>query len=102
MDERRALGCRALRDMKAHARVAFAAVPVAPVALHLAEGRGHLIGAGLDFLQADDVRALALDPVLHFALPRPDAVDVPGRDLHRCQLSAVSCQQDQTAESTTR
>src|SRR5262249_18335920 len=50
------------------------------VALHLAEGRRHAIGFDLDFLQADDVRALVRDPVLELRLPRPDAVDVPGGD----------------------
>jgi hypothetical protein len=38
-----------------------------------------LIGSGLDFLQADDVRAVALDPFMNLRLTRPDAVDVPGR-----------------------
>ena len=51
-------GAIVLAHVQADARVALAAVPIAPVALHLAEGRGDLIGRGLDFLQADDVRAL--------------------------------------------
>jgi len=33
-----------------------------------------------DFLQADDIRALTLDPFLDLRLPRPDPVDVPGGD----------------------
>jgi hypothetical protein len=41
-----------------------------------------LIGCGLDFLQADDVRALALDPFLNLRLSRPDAVNVPGGYSH--------------------
>ena len=75
------LGRERLADVQADAGVALAAVPVAPVALHLAEGGRHLVGGGLDFLQADDVRALALDPFLDLRLTRPDAVDVPGGDL---------------------
>src|SRR5437867_4395705 len=88
MREQRPFGCDRLADMEADARVAFSAVPVAPVALHLAERGRHLIRGGFDFLQADDIRALALDPFLQLRLPRPNAVDVPGCDLH--QLSAES------------
>ena len=89
MDEGRTLGSRCvLLTCKADAGVALAAVPVAPVALHLAEGGGHLVGSGLDFLQADDVRALARDPFLDLRVPRPDAVDVPGGDLHELSWRA--------------
>src|SRR5712691_2546228 len=67
-----------LADVEGDARVAFAAVPIAPVALHLAESGRHLIRGGFDFLQADDVRALVRDPVVDLCLTRPDTVDVPG------------------------
>ena len=36
----------------------------------------------LDLLQAEHVGLLALDELLHLRLPRADAVDVPGGDLH--------------------
>ena len=71
-----------LADVQADARVALAAVPVAPVALHLAEFRRNLIGGGFDFLEADDVRAIAFDPLDDLGVTRADAVDVPGGDLH--------------------
>ena len=45
-----------------------------------------LIGSGLDFLQADDVRALLRDPVVDLRLTRPDAVDVPGGELQHCRM----------------
>ena len=75
-------GQRSRRTCKRDARVALAAVPVAPVALELEEQQRHLVEAGLDLLQADDVGPVALDPVEQLRLPRADAVDVPGRDLH--------------------
>ena len=56
------------------------AVPVVPVAEHLEERRGHLVGRGLDLLQAHDVGLIARDPVAHLRLARADAVDVPGGD----------------------
>ena len=67
--------------MQRDARVAFASVPVAPVVFEGKESERDIIRPGLDFLQADDVRALALDPVMDLRVPRPDAVDVPGGDL---------------------
>src|SRR5262249_59666911 len=83
-------GGEGLAHLQRDARVPLAAVEVAPVALHLAEGRGNLIGGRFDFLQADDVRALLRDPLLDLRLPRPDAVDVPGRQLH-CGLRIADC-----------
>jgi hypothetical protein len=81
MCERGAIRDEGLADVKRDARVALAAVPVAPVALHLAQRGGHLVGGGFDFLQADNVRAVARDPVMNLRMTRPDAVDVPGREL---------------------
>ena len=63
-------------------------MPVAPVALHLAERGRYLIGSGLDFLQADDVGPIALDPLLDLRLTRADAVHVPRADGHGEDLSA--------------
>ena len=83
MRERRALGQTACAHVQRHARVALRAVPVAPVALELAEPDRQLVGRRLDLLQADDVGLLALEPLLQLRLPRADAVDVPGGDLHR-------------------
>ena len=83
MGECRTLRCQSLGDVQAHARIALAAVPVAPVALHLAQGSGNLIGCGLDFLQADHIRALTFDPFLDLCVTRPDAVDVPGGEFQK-------------------
>src|SRR5437762_228729 len=44
-----------LADVEADARVRLPAVPIAPVALHLAERRGHLIARGFELLEAHDV-----------------------------------------------
>jgi hypothetical protein len=65
------------------AGVSLAAVPITPVALHLAEGRRHLVGRGFDFLQADYIRALLRDPLVNLRVTRPDAVDVPGGECRR-------------------
>jgi hypothetical protein len=64
--------------VKGDAGVALASVPVTPVALEAEERLRNLFGGGFDFLQADDVRALTLDPFLDLRVPRPDAVNVPG------------------------
>src|SRR5215813_12039236 len=65
-------------------------MPIAPVPLHRKEGVWHLIRAGLDFLQADDVRAVARDPFLELRVTRPDAVHVPGGDLHvNCRMAEL-------------
>ena len=82
----RPLGRERFADVQGDAGVPLAAVPVAPIALHLAEGRRYLFGRGFDFLQADDVRALLRDPLVDLRLSRPDAVDVPGRELEHCRL----------------
>jgi hypothetical protein len=79
--EERTLGRDGFADVERDARVALTSVPVAPVALDLAEDKWDLIGRGFDFLQANDVRALLLDPGLNLGVARPDAVDVPGGDL---------------------
>src|SRR5262249_51298316 len=63
-------------------------VPIAPVALHRKEGLRHLIGAGLDFLQADDVGAVARNPLFELRVTRPDAVDVPGGDFQKRACAA--------------
>jgi hypothetical protein len=42
-----------------------------------------LIRSGFDFLQANNVRTLTLDPLLNLSLSRPDAVDVPGSYFQR-------------------
>jgi hypothetical protein len=70
------------------AGVALAAVPVAPVILETEERLGNLLGSGFDFLQADDVWAVTLDPVLNLRVTRPDAVDVPGGELQKRACAA--------------
>jgi hypothetical protein len=76
----RTIGDELAADVKADAGVTLAAVPVAPVAVEIEEQIGNLLGRRLDFLQADDVRALPRDPFLNLRVPRPDAVDVPSGD----------------------
>jgi len=63
-------------------------VPVAPVALHLAEGGWHLIRCGFELLQANDIRTLLRDPFLDLRLARPDTVDVPGGEF-QCDACAA-------------
>src|SRR4051812_36107983 len=82
MREWRPLGAECLADLQADAGVALLAVPIAPVAFHLAERARDLIGRGLDFLETHDVRPLARDPLLQLRLPGANPVYVPGRDLH--------------------
>jgi hypothetical protein len=67
--------------MQCDAGIAFATVPVAPVVFETEERFGDLFGGGFDFLQADDVGALTLDPLLDLSVTRPDAVNVPGGEL---------------------
>jgi hypothetical protein len=88
MGEDGALRREGLADVQGHARVALAAVPVAPVALEAEERLGNLLGRGFDFLQADDVRAVALDPLLNLRVTRPDAVDVPGGEFQKRACAA--------------
>ena len=70
-----------LAQVQADAGVALPAVPVAPVAVHLADGLGNLLRRGLDFLQAEDVGLLARDPLGDLRVPRANAVHVPGGNL---------------------
>ncbi len=75
-------------DVQADARIALGAVPVAPVAVEVEEKLGDLVRCGLDFLQADDVRAIPRDPFLDLRVTRPDAVDVPGGDFQNRACAA--------------
>src|SRR6266542_6926635 len=68
--------------MQGHAGITSAAVPVRVVVGELA-ALGTLRRLRLDLLQADDIRLVALEPVADLRLPRANAVDVPGRNLHR-------------------
>ena len=68
-------------NVQRDARIAAAAVPERVVVGELAALR-HLIGTGLDLLQAHDVGAVARKPVAELRFPRADSVDVPGSDLH--------------------
>src|SRR5262245_23953008 len=82
MIEDGALGERRPANVQTHAGVAFGSVPVTPVALDLAEPQRQLIHRGLDLLQAEDVRLLAIDERLQLRLSSADAVDIPGCNLH--------------------
>src|SRR4030095_11260201 len=82
MREARTLRREFLVHVQRHTRIALLPVPVAPVALHLAERGWNLIRGGLDFLEAEDGRTFALDEFLELRLPRANAVDVPRRDFH--------------------
>ena len=71
-----------LAHVQPDARISFAAVPVAPVALELAQPHRQLIQRGFQLLQAEHVRPLALDELLQLRVARTDAVHVPRGDLH--------------------
>ena len=73
-------------EVEGDARVAAAAVPAAPEVVERGDGRRDLSGRGLDLLQADDVGAIAFDPLEHLVLSGADAVHVPGHDLHGDRL----------------
>jgi hypothetical protein len=61
MTEPGLVGKRIATDVQPDPRVRALAVPVAPVALHLTERGRNLRGCGLDLLEADDVRVVAVD-----------------------------------------
>ena len=83
MDTRGPIAGGLATDVEADARITPGAVPVTPVAVELEQQARYLVGCGFDFLQADDIRALARDPVLDLRVTSPDAVDVPGRYLQK-------------------
>jgi hypothetical protein len=82
MVERGALRIRVLADVEPDARIAFAAVPVAPVPFDLAEPDRQLIDRRLELLQAEHVGLLPVEEILKIRLAGPDAIDVPGCDFH--------------------
>jgi len=82
MGEGRTLCREVVADVEGDARIPLGAVPVAPVAVELTERERDCVRRRLDFLQADDIRALALDPFVDLRFPRPNPVDVPGGDLN--------------------
>jgi hypothetical protein len=61
MPEPGLVGKRIAANVQPDAGIRALAVPVAPVPLHLAERGRHLRGCCLDFLEADDVRMVAVD-----------------------------------------
>jgi len=74
---------RVLAHVQRHPGVRAQAVPEHVVVVELALQRD-LSELGLQLLQANDVGTLAAgEPVAELRLARPDAVDVPGGDLHR-------------------
>src|SRR6476646_11305097 len=81
--ERRALRDRGLSHVQRDAGVALRAMPVAPVALDLAQPHGQLVHGRLDLLEAEDVGLLPVDEFLELRLASANAVDVPGCDFHR-------------------
>ena len=80
------IGKRVAPDVQPDARVRAVAVPVTPVALHLAERGRNLRGRGLDLLEADDVGVVAVQPLQELRLARANPIDVPGGDLERQSL----------------
>src|SRR4029077_19149039 len=88
--EARSLGEDLAPQVEADARVAAGAVPVAPVAVELAELLGELGGRGFDLLQADDVRPVALQPFEELRGAGADAVDVPGSDGQSHEVPMIS------------
>src|SRR6185503_20757393 len=74
-------GEQVFANMERYAGVTLPAVPVHVVIVELAL-RWDLRGFSLQFLQADDVRAVALQPFTELCRPRTNAVNVPGSDFH--------------------
>src|SRR4051794_27025905 len=91
-------------QVEAHPRVAARPVPVAPVAVQLAQLLRELGGGGLDLLQADHVRPVALQPLKELRLAGADAVDVPGSDgeCHGGEMIAESGNTDTHGPSRTK
>jgi len=81
--KRRPLGMKCLAHVEGDAGVALAAMPVAPVALELAQPDRQLIERGLDLLQAQNVGLFAFNKFLDVRLARANAVHVPRRQFHR-------------------
>ena len=75
------LGKRLLPQLERHPRVAFAAVPEGVIVLSL-DDLGHLGHFRLQLLEADHVRAVALQPFLDLGRAGPDAVHIPRGDPH--------------------
>ena len=82
MRERRCRRADLGADVQRHARVGAHAMPVHVVLGQLAR-LGNLYGLCLQLLQADDIGLVARQPVAELRCARPNAVDVPGRDLHK-------------------
>ena len=80
--EGRPLGHTGLADVERHARISLAAVPVAPVALEVAQPHRQLVDGRLNLLQAEDIGLFAIEEILDLRLAGADAVDVPRRDFH--------------------
>ena len=85
--------------MQCDARVSFSSMPVAPVALQLAEPDRKLIGGRLDLLQAQNVRLLFFKELMKLRLAGADSIHVPGRDLHGDWARAGGRSSDATARS---
>src|SRR4030095_2883187 len=76
-------------DVQSDTGVAFATVPIAPVAFDVAQPYRQLFDGRFDLLDAQDIGLLAVDELLELCLPRPDPVDVPRRDFHAVQPTAL-------------
>src|SRR6266576_2573768 len=79
--EHRIDGEEVLADVERHTGIPLERMPVGVVVRHAALGRD-LRGGRFQLLQADDVRAIALQPLAHLCRASPDPVHVPGRDFH--------------------
>jgi hypothetical protein len=80
--EHRSIGRGRLADVQPDPGVRLSSVPVAPVALDVAQPDRELVERRFDLLQAEHVRLLMLDERQQLGLTRADAVDVPGDDVH--------------------
>ena len=67
-------------DVQPDSGIGALAVPVAAVALELADGRRDLRLRGFNLLEADDIGLLALDPFAELRFARANAVHIPGGD----------------------
>ena len=75
-------GKRRLAQVQRDARIPFEPMPEAPVFSEQSERFRDGFGRSLDLLKTEHVRLLGLDPLQDLGRPRPNAVHVPGRNLH--------------------
>src|SRR5918992_1824778 len=78
-------------DVQANAGVGARAMPVASISLKFAERCRYLRHSRFQLLQANDIRALALDPLENLSLAGADPIDIPGGDFQHVPSPHYSC-----------